>query len=133
MSDNDNDNVVNFPTKERKDDVMQERTRKINDFSSPSQSPNYKITSFVVDGIDWQKWTPPNFDSIDDGTISFENINWSLNLTNSNQTILADVMDLCNSIQKQCIGLSVNNDSIQLNMVLDKLREALLLSKISSK
>ena len=133
MSDNDNDNVVNFPTKERKDDVMQERTRKINDFSSPSQSPNYKITSFVVDGVDWKKWTPPNFDSIDDATISFENINWSFNLTNSNQTILADVMDLCNDIQKQCIGLSVDNNATQLNMVLDKLREALVLSKISSK
>jgi hypothetical protein len=42
-------------------------------------------------------------------------------------------MDLCNAIQKQCIGLSVENDAVQLNMVLDKLREALVLSKISSK
>lgn len=126
------DNIVKFPTGQRKQDVMHERSSKINGFSNPFTNSNYKINSFVVDG-DWQKWTPPNFDSFNDDTISFENINWSFNLTNSNQTILADVMDLCNSIQKQCIGLSIENDAVQLNMVLDKLREALVLSKISSK
>lgn len=127
------DNVVEFPTKERKHDVMRERTGKINGFTSPFTNSNYKINSITVDGENWQKWTPPSFDSIDDNSISFENINWSFNLTDSNQTILADVMDLCNSIQKQCIGLSVENDALQLNMVLDKLRETLVLSKISSK
>jgi hypothetical protein len=127
------DNIVDFPTGQRKQDVMRERTSKINNFSSPFTNPNYKINSFVVDGIDWKKWTPPNFDSINDDSISFENINWSLNITNSNQTNLADVMDLCNSIQKHCIGLSIENDTVQLNTVLDKLQEALVLSKISSK
>ena len=128
-----NDNVVEFPTKERKHDVMRERTSKINGFTSPFTNTDYKINSYIVDGVEWKTWIPPSFDSIDNDTISFENINWSFNLTNSNQTLLADVMDLCNTIQKQCIGLSVENDSTQLNMVLDKLREALVLSKISSK
>lgn len=128
-----NDNVVEFPTKERKRDVMRERTSKINGFTSPFTDADYKINSYIVDGVEWKTWIPPSFDSIDNDTISFENINWSFNLTNSNQTLLADVMDLCNTIQKQCIGLSVENDSTQLNMVLDKLREALVLSKISSK
>lgn len=127
------DNIVEFPTKGRKEDVMRERTNKINNYTSPFNNSNYKINSFVVDGLDWEKWTPPSFNSINDDTISFENINWSFNLTNSNQTILADAMDLCNAIQKQCINLSINNDSNQMNIVLDKLREALVLSKISSK
>ena len=94
---------------------------------------NYKINSFTVGGANWQKWTMPSLDSINNDTISFENIDWSFNLTNSNQTLLADAMDLCNAIQKQCIGLSVENDSTQLNIVLGKLHEALVLSKISSK
>ena len=128
-----NDNVVEFPTKERKHDVMRERTSKINGFTSPFTNTNYKINSIKVDGESWEKWTFPNLDSINENTISFENINWSFNLTNSNQTLLADTMDLCNAIQKQCIGLSVENDAVQLNTVLDKLREALVLSKISSK
>jgi hypothetical protein len=127
------DNVVNFPTKDRKDDVMRERNSKSNDFSGPFTNPNYQIGKFVVDGVDWQKWSPPSFDDLNDETISFENINWSFNITNSNQTLLADAMDLCNAIQKQCIELSVDNDVTQLNIVLDKLREALALSKISFK
>jgi hypothetical protein len=127
------DNIVEFPTKGRKEDVMRERTNKINNYNSPFNNSNYKINSFVVDGLDWEKWTPTSFNSINDDTISFENINWSFDLTNSNQTILADAMDLCNAIQKQCINLSINNDSNQMNIVLDKLREALVLSKISSK
>jgi hypothetical protein len=127
------DNIVEFPTKERKHDVMRERTSKINGFTSPFTNTNYKINSIKVDGESWEKWTFPSLDSINENPISFENINWSFNLTNSNQTLLADTMDLCNAIQKQCIGLSVENDAVQLNMVLDKLREALVLSKISSK
>jgi hypothetical protein len=127
------DNIVEFPTKERKHDVMRERTSKINGFTSPFTNTDYKINSYIVDGVEWKTWIPPSFDSIDNDTISFENINWSFNLTNSNQTLLADTMDLCNAIQKQCIGLSVENDAVQLNTVLDKLREALVLSKISSK
>lgn len=127
------DNIVEFPTKERKHDVMRERTSKINGFTSPFTNTNYKINSIKVDGESWEKWTFPNLDSINENTISFENVNWSFNLTNSNQTLLADTMDLCNAIQKQCIGLSVENDAVQLNTVLDKLREALVLSKISSK
>jgi hypothetical protein len=127
------DNVVEFPTKERKYTVMRDRTSKIDNFTSPFTNTDYKINSYIVDGIEWKTWIPPSFNSIDNDTISFENINWSFNLTDSNQTLLADAMDLCNSIQKQCIGLSVENDSVQLNTVLDKLREALVLSKISSK
>jgi hypothetical protein len=127
------DNIVEFPTKERKHDVMRERTSKINGFTGPFTNTNYKINSIKVDGESWEKWTFPSLDSINENTISFENVNWSFNLTNSNQTLLADTMDLCNAIQKQCIGLSVENDAGQLNTVLDKLREALVLSKISSK
>jgi hypothetical protein len=127
------DNIVEFPTGQRKQDVMHERSSKINSFPNPFTNSNYKINSFVVDGANWRKWTLPSFDNINNDTISFENIDWSFNLTNSNQTILADVMDLCNSIQKQCIGLSIENDAVQLNTVLDKLKEVLVLSKISSK
>jgi hypothetical protein len=127
------DNIFEFPAKERKDKVMRDRTNKVNNFTNPFTNTDYKINSYIVDGVEWKTWIPPSLDSINSDTISFENINWSFNLTNSNQTLLADAMDLCNAIQKQCIGLSVENDSIQLNMVLDKLREALVLSKISSK
>lgn len=127
------DNIVEFPTKERKGEVMRERTSKIDNFTSTFTNTNYKINSYVVDGVEWKTWIPPNFDNINDDTISFENINWSFNLTDSNQTLLADAMDLCNAIQKQCISLSIENNSMQLNIVLDKLREALVLSKISSK
>lgn len=127
------DNVFEFPTKKHKDNAMRDRTSKINNFTSPFNNSNYKINSFTVGGANWQKWTMPSLDSINNDTISFENIDWSFNLTNSNQTLLADAMDLCNAIQKQCIGLSVENDSTQLNIVLGKLHEALVLSKISSK
>jgi hypothetical protein len=127
------DNIVEFPAKERKDKVMRERTSKVNNFTNPFTNTNYKINSYIVDGVEWKTWIPPSLDSTNNDTISFENINWSFNLTNSNQTLLADTMDLCNAIQKQCIRLSVENDSTQLNVVLDKLREALVLSKIFSK
>jgi hypothetical protein len=127
------DNIVEFPAKERKDKVMRERTSKVNNFTNPFTNNNYKINSYFVDGVEWKTWIPPSLDSTNNDTISFENINWSFNLTNSNQTLLADTMDLCNAIQKQCIRLSVENDSTQLNVVLDKLREALVLSKIFSK
>jgi len=127
------DNVVNFPTKNRKDEVMRERTSKINDFRSPFTHNNYRINKFIVDGIDWQKWDPPTFELSNDDNISFEDVNWSLNLTDSNKPIIEEALDLCNAIQKQCINLSIENDTTQLNIVLDKLREALLLSKISSK
>ena len=127
------DNVFEFPTKKHKDNAMRDRTSKINNFTSPFNNSNYKINSYIVDGVEWKTWIPPSLDSINNDTISFENIDWSFNLTNSNQTLLADAMDLCNAIQKQCIGLSVENDSTQLNIVLGKLHEALVLSKISSK
>ena len=55
-----NDNVVEFPTKERKHDVMRERTSKINGFTSPFTNTNYKINSIKVDGESWEKWTFPN-------------------------------------------------------------------------
>jgi len=74
-----NDNIVEFPTKERKHDVMRERTSKINGFTSPFTNTDYKINSYIVDGVEWKTWIPPSFDSIDNDTISFENINWSFN------------------------------------------------------
>lgn len=123
MNDNNNDNnVVKFPTKERRHEVIKERNKKEtfhNPF--PISNPNYRITSFTIDGMDWQKWDPPCFDSIFDENISFENIVWSIDTTKLNQPLLSDVMDACTMIQKQCIGL---ND-YQLNIVLDKLREIL--------
>ena len=76
------DNIVEFPTKERKHDVMRERTSKINGFTSPFTNTNYKINSIKVDGESWEKWTFPSLDSINENPISFENINDSGDLKN---------------------------------------------------
>ena len=81
------DNVFEFPTKKHKDNAMRDRTSKINNFTSPFNNSNYKINSFTVGGANWQKWTMPSLDSINNDTISFENIDWSFNLTKSNHSI----------------------------------------------
>jgi len=128
---NDNDNIVEFPTKERKGEVMRERTRKTNDFSSLTQSYILNNMTFNSDG--WEKWTPPNFDG---DTISFSNINnvnWSPSFGPTDTNLLTSIIDRCASIQKNCITAGNREDVIALQHVLDKLDEALLLSKISSK
>ena len=129
---NDNDNIVEFPTKSRKDDVMKERTQKINDFSS-SFPPSYNLNSmsFTISGFD--KWIPPSFD---EDTISFTNLNnsnWCPSFGPNDTNLLTSIIDRCADIQKQCITAGSNQETIALQHVLDKLNEALLLSKISSK
>jgi hypothetical protein len=128
---NDNDNIVEFPTKERKGEVMRERTRKTNDFSSLHQSYNLNNMTFNSDG--WEKWTPPSFDG---DTISFSNINnvnWAPSFGPTDTNLLTSIIDRCASIQKNCITAGNREDIIALQHVLDKLEEALVLSKISSK
>jgi len=128
---NDNGNIVSFPTKERKGEVMRERTRKIDDFSSSPQSYNLNHMTFNSDG--WGGWTLPNFDG---DTISFSNINninWSPSFGPTDTNLLTSIIDRCASIQKNCITAGNREDVIALQHVLDKLEEALVLSKISSK
>ncbi len=130
MNDNDG-NIVSFPTKERKDEVMRERTRKTNDFSSPFHSYNLNSITFSSEG--WEKWSPPSFDS---DTISFSNltnINWSPSFGPTDTNLLTSIVDRCAAIQKNCITAGNKEDTLALRHVLDKLDEALLLSKISSK
>lgn len=130
MNDNDG-NIVSFPTKERKDEVMRERTRKTNNFSSPFQSYNLNSITFSSEG--WEKWSPPSFDG---DTISFSNlnnVNWSPSFGPTDTNLLTSIVDRCAAIQKNCIAAGNKEDTLALRHVLDKLDEALLLSKISSK
>jgi hypothetical protein len=129
---NDNDNIVEFPTKERKSSVTKERTQKINDFSS-SFTPSYNLNSMSVTMSGFDKWIPPLFN---EDTISFANLNnskWCPSFGPTDTNLLTSIVDRCAAIQKQCIIAGSNQETIALQHVLDKLDEALLLSKISSK
>ena len=130
MNDND-DNIVNFPTKERKGEVMRERTRKTNDF--PSSFSNYNINSITYSSSGFTPWVPTNFD---DDTISFSNltdVKWTPSFGPTDTNLLTSIVDRCASIQKNCISAGNRQDVIVLRHVLDKLEEALVLSKIPSK
>ena len=131
MNDN-NDNIVEFPTKDRKSSVTKERTHKINDFSSPFLSP-YNLASVSFSTSGFEKWIPPSFDC---DTITFSNLDntkWCPSFGPTDTNLLTSIVDRCAAIQKQCITAGSNKDTIALQHVLDKLDEALLLSKISSK
>ncbi len=130
MNDNDG-NIVSFPTKERKDEVMRERTRKTNNFSSPIQPYNLNSVTFSSEG--WEKWSPPSFDG---DTISFSNltdIHWAPSFGPNDTNLLTSIIDRCATLQKNCITAGNNSNTLALQHVLDKLDEAILLSKISSK
>ena len=133
MNDN-NDNIVEFPTQDRKNEVMKDRTHKSNNFSSPF--PSYNLTSFTFSsgGFDkFEKWVPPSFD---DDTISFsafENVKWTPSFGPTDTNLLNSIIDRCATIQRNCINAASRQDTITLQHVLDKLDEAVLLSKISSK
>lgn len=130
MNDN-NDNIVEFPTQDRKNEVMKDRTRKANNFSSPF--PSYNLSSFTFSSSGFEKWVPESFDS---DTISFsvlENTKWVPSFGPTDTNLLTSIVDRCADIQKQCISAGSRQDTIALQHVLDKLDEALMLSKISSK
>lgn len=130
MNDN-NDNIVEFPTQDRKNEVQKDRTRKLNDYSSPF--PSYSLNSMTFSSSGFEKWVP---DSFDNDTISFsalENIKWSPSFGPTDTNLLTAIIDRCAAIQKQCIIAGSDQETIALQHVLDKLDEALLLSKISSK
>lgn len=133
MNDN-NDNIVKFPTQDRKNEVMKDRARKSNNFSSPFSSYNLSSFTFSSGGFDkYEKWNPPSFD---DDTISFsafENVKWTPSFGPTDTNLLNSIIDRCAAIQKECIAAGSNQDTLALQHVLDKLEEALLLSKISSK
>ena len=129
---NDNDNIVEFPTKNRKDEVTKERTQKINDFSSSFPS-TYNLTSVSFSTSGFEKWIPPSFDC---DTITFSNLDktkWCPSFGPTDTNLLTSIVDRCAAIQKQCITAGSNQETIALQHVLDKLNEALLLSKISLK
>lgn len=130
MNDN-NDNIVEFPTQDRKNEVMKDRTRKANNFSSPF--PSYSLSSFTFSSSGFEKWVPEPFDC---DTISFsalENTKWAPSFGPTDTNLLNSIVDRCSSIQKNCIDAGSRQDTIALQHVLDKLDEALMLSKISSK
>lgn len=130
MNDN-NDNILEFPTQDRKKEVMKDRTRKTNNFASPF--PSYNLSSFTFSSSGYEKWVPPSFDG---DTISFsalENTKCVPSFGPTDTNLLNSIVDRCAAIQKQCISAGSNQDTLALQHVLDKLDEALLLSKISSK
>lgn len=130
MNDND-DNIVEFPTQDRKKEVHRDRTRRLNDYSSPF--PSYSLNSVTFSSSGFEKWVPESFDS---DTISFsalEKTAWVPSFGPTDTNLLTSIVDRCAAIQKQCISAGSSQDTIALQHVLDKLDEALLLSKISSK
>lgn len=131
MNDN-NDNIVEFPTQDRKKEVERERTNKTKPSFGSFATSNYTIKDVSYDG--WEKWIPQSFDVSD--TISFENISgiqWTPSVLGHNQSMLEQIIDRCASIHKRSIELGNTGDTLVLQHVLDKLDEALLLSKISLK
>ncbi len=133
MNDND-DNILEFPTQDRKKEVMKDRTRKTNNFASPFPSYNMSSFTFSSSGFEnYEKWVPPSFDG---DTISFsalENTKWAPSFGPTDTNLLTSIVDRCAAIQRNCIDAGSRQDTIALQHVLDKLDEALLLSKISSK
>jgi len=130
MNDNDG-NIVEFPTKDRKDEVKKERARKTNDFSG--QFSSYNLNSITYSSSGFEPWVPELFNG---DTISFSNLtnsNWAPSFGPNDTNLLTAIVDRCANIQKNCIGAGNRSDTLVLQHVLDKLDEALLLSKISSK
>lgn len=125
----DNDNIVEFPTKGRKDEVAKDRAKKVTDYTSPS----YNLNSITFSSTGYEHWNP---DSLDDVSISFsklEDTKWVPSFGPTDTNLLTAIVDRCAAIQKQCITAGADQATITLQHVLDKLDEALLLSKISLK
>lgn len=111
-----NDNIVEFPTKDRKDEVAKDRSKKMTDYYKPS----YNFNSIT-------------FDDISINFSKFENTKWTPMFSQTDTNLLTAIVDRCAAIQKQCITVSTDQETVTLQHVLDKLDEALMLSKISLK
>lgn len=116
---NDNDNIVSFPTEERKEKVKNDRINAGGfNFNLPS--------SYIYDNISF------NFDNFGD-TIKFDFNSNSINYsTLMNQpTKLERMMDQCCALQKRIVyHAACNNDTI-LSMIEDKINEAMHLANLN--
>lgn len=116
---NDNENIVNFPTKARKEKVKNDRIEAGGFTMNPSSPYTFDSISF-------------NFDPFGD-TIKFNfdcnNINYSPIL--NQPTKLERLMDQCCTLQKRIVFHAASENDVILKMIEDKIEEALYLANLN--
>ena len=116
---NDNENVVDFPTKDRKEQVKRDRIGAGGFSMSPPSPYTFDSISFNFDGLgDTIKF---NFDQ---HTINYGPI---LN----QPTKLERMMDRCNDLQKRIVFHAAHENDTILKMIEDKIEEALYLANLN--
>lgn len=128
MSDNNDDNVVNFPTQQRKQAVKSQREGTWKNFGSPSQPGQDLNITFNFD-------TPElSFSHLSSDTVDIvvpKTVSW-LNTENVHAADdLSRVIDLCSTLQKNSAQQALKGNSQVLGMILDKLAEAISISKMT--
>lgn len=118
---NDNDNILNFPTDKRKEDVRKDRVQQ-QGFTIPvlDQFYSYDTIKFNFEGIE----NGPVFIPVSTNTINYSPV---LN----QPTKLESLMDQCNNLQKRIVFHTAKNNTVLLNMIEDKIKEALALANLN--
>lgn len=117
---NDNDNIVDFPTKDRKEQVKRDRIGAGGfNITTPSHQYTFDSISFNFDGLgDTIRF---NFDQ--------NSVNYSPIL--NQPTKLERMMDRCNDLQKRIVFHAAHENDTILKMIEDKIEEALYLANLN--
>lgn len=121
MNDNTDDNIISFPTDKRKDDVRRDRIEQ-QGFTIPSMNQFYDYDTIKF-----------NFDGLDGGPVFIPMSQTTIDYTPvlNQPTKLESLMDQCNNLQKRIVFHTAKNNTVLLNMIEDKIKEALALANLN--
>jgi len=118
---NDNDNVVDFPTQQRKQTVKTEREGISPFYVVPSQNVNY---TFSMDGIDI------DFSQFSSAPVDTNLVTWTTTTNTNAADDLSRIIDLCSTLQKNSAQQALKCNQVVLKMIEDKLCEAVSISRM---
>lgn len=118
---NDNDNILNFPTEKRKEDVRKDRVEQ-QGFTVPvlDQFYSYDTITFNFSGL-----------GSDPVYIPMNQIKMDYTPILNQPTKLERMMDKCNDLQKRIVYHTAMDNDVLLKMIEDKLTEALDLANLN--
>lgn len=121
MNDNTDDNIISFPSDKRKEDVRRDRIEQ-QGFVLPTvpQFYSFDTIKFNFDGMDGG----PVFIPMPSNTIDYSP-------TLNQPTKLERLMDQCNDIQKRIVYHVAKDNNVLLDMIEDKIKEALALANLN--
>lgn len=118
---NDNDNIVNFPTEQRKQEVRKGRVE------------NQGFTVPVGDNFYTYDTITFNFDGLGTDLVSVPTNQIKIDYTPilNQPTNLERLMDKCNNLQKRIVYHTAMDNDVLLKMIEDKINEALDLANLN--